>query len=156
MNLIRAIMSAVSLLIFLSLYMPVSYSHDLVWPGDKLKVLFPQAVSFEQKNLYVSDEQRANIEKALGVKLPDEDLKPSIYFAVVRNTPDAAVRKAGAIMFIDAQGDGGKIEIGVVVSSRGDLVKVLIFENKESSKVTDPTFLKQFEGKRASDLFKTG
>ncbi|MBI5074514.1 MAG: hypothetical protein HZB62_05025 [Nitrospirae bacterium] len=156
MTLMRTITAAVSLLVFTGLIAGSSYSHDLVWPGDKLKVLFPQAVSFEQKNLYVSDEQRANIEKALGVKLPDEDLKPSIYLAVVRNTPDAAVRKAGAIMFVDAQGDGGKIEMGVVVSGKGDLAKVLIFENKESSKVTDPTFLKQFEGKKASDLFKTG
>ena len=133
-----------------------AFGHDLVWPGEKLKALFPQAESFEQKNLYVSDEQRASIEKALGVKLPDEDLKPSIYLAVVRNTPDAPVRKAGAIMFIDAQGDGGKIEMGVVVSGKGELAKVLIFENKESPKLIDPAFLKQFEGKKASDLFKAG
>jgi hypothetical protein len=133
-----------------------AFGHDLVWPGQKLKALFPQAESFEQKNLYVSDEQRAPIEKALGARLPEEDLKPSIYLAIVRNTPDAPLRKAGAIMFIDAQGDGGKIEMGVVVSGKGDLAKVLIFENKESPKLIDPLFLKQFEGKKASDLFKAG
>lgn len=156
MTLMRTITSAFILLIFTGFIAASSFSHDLVWPGEKLKALFPQAESFEQKNLYVSDEQRANIEKALGVKLPDEDLKPSIYLAVVRNTPDAPVRKAGAIMFIDAQGDGGKIEMGVVVSGKGDLAKVLIFENKESPKLIDPSFIKQFEGKKASDLFKAG
>ncbi len=58
-----------------------AYGHDLVWPGEKLKILYPEAVSFEQKNLYVSDEQKAAIERALGSKLPEEDLKPSIYLA---------------------------------------------------------------------------
>lgn len=79
-----------------------SFAHDLVWPGEKLKILFSQAESFEQKNLYVSDEQRSRIEGLLGYKLPDEDLKPSVYFAIVRNTPDSPPRKGAAIMFIDA------------------------------------------------------
>ena len=61
-----------------------SYAHDLVWPGEKLKILFPQATSFEQKNLYVSDEKKAFIEKDLGGRLPEEDLKPSIYLAIVK------------------------------------------------------------------------
>ena len=133
-----------------------AFGHDLTWPGEKLKALFPHAESFEQKNLYVTDVQRMNIEKALGVRLPEEDLKPSIYFAVVRSTPDTPPRKAGAIMFIDAHGDGGKIEIGIVVSGKGDLMNILIFENKESSKITQQAFLKQFEGKKATDSFKTG
>ena len=42
-----------------------SYAHDIVWPGEKLKALYPQAVSFEQKNLYISDDQRSSIEKRL-------------------------------------------------------------------------------------------
>lgn len=133
-----------------------AFGHDPVWPGEKLKALFPQAESFEQKNLYVSDEQRGRIEKALGSRLPEEDLKPSIYLAVVRNTPDAPLRKAGAIMFIDAHGPGGKIEMGVVVSGKGDLLKILIFENKESQKITQQVFLNQFEGKKAADPFKVG
>lgn len=133
-----------------------SYAHDLVWPGEKLKILFPQAESFEQKNLYVSDEQKAPIEKALGTRLPEEDLKPSIYLAVVRDTPEGPARKAAAMIFIDAHGEGGKIEMGVVVSGKGDLLKVQIFENKEAPKVTQQAFLKQFEGKKATDLFKIG
>ncbi len=32
-----------------------AYGHDLVWPGEKLRILYPEAVYFEQKNLYVSD-----------------------------------------------------------------------------------------------------
>jgi len=73
------------LMLMILLYTSVSYGHDLVWPGEKLKALFPRAESFEQKNLYVSDEQRKNIEDALGSKLPEEDLRPSIYLAIVRS-----------------------------------------------------------------------
>lgn len=134
----------------------VSAGHDSVWPGDKLKTLSPRAESFEQKNLYVSDEQRKNIETALGSILPEEDLQPSIYFALTRSSPDALLKRYAAIIFIDAYGKGGKIEMGVVVSGRGDLEKVLIFENNESESLRQPTFLEQFAGKRADAPFKTG
>jgi hypothetical protein len=127
-----------------------------VFPAGKLKILFPSAQSFEQKNLYMSDEQKASIEKALESRLPEEDLKPSIYLAIVKDRPEAPSRKAAAIMFIDAFGEGGKIEMGVVVSGKGDLMKIQVFENKESSKVTQQAFLRQFEGKKAAESFKVG
>ncbi len=133
-----------------------AYGHDLVWPGEKLKTLFPDAISFEQKNLYVSGEQKAAIEKALGARLPEEDMKPSIYLAIVKSAADAQPRKAAAMMFIDAQGEGGKIELGVVVSGKGELLKVRIFENKESPKLLEQSFLKQFEGKKAGNPFRAG
>ena len=144
------------IIVFSFLFSISVFAHDLVWPGEKLKILFPQAESFEQKNLYVSDEQRTAIERALGSRLPEEDLKPSIYLAVVRSSPEAPPRKAAAMMFIDAHGEGGKIEMGVVVSGKGEIMKVHIFENKESEKLLQPQFLKQFENKKSSDLFKVG
>lgn len=134
----------------------VSFAHDLVWPGEKLKAMFPTAESFEQKNLYVSDEQRATVEKALGYRLPEEDLKPSIYLAIVRDTPDSKPRKAAAIMFIDAYGEGGKIEMGVVVNGRGELMRIHIFENNEPEKVKQQPFLRQFENKKGSGPFTVG
>lgn len=147
---------SVLLTILLSGINSISRAHDLVWPGEKLKALFPQAESFEQKNLYVSDEQKANIEKTLGSRLQEEDMKPSIYLAVVRASAGAPPRKAAAMMFIDAHGDGGKIEMGVVVSGKGDLMKIHLFENRESDKLLQASFLKQFESKKASDPFKAG
>lgn len=153
---IRKRLLNLSPIILLLFFAVVSFAHDLVWPGEKLKALFPQAESFEQKNLYVSDEQRTAIEKALGSRLPEEDLKPSIYLAVVRSSPEAPPRKAAAMMFIDAHGEGGKIEMGVVVGGKGEIMKIYIFENKESEKLLQPQFLRQFEHKKASDLFKVG
>ncbi len=134
----------------------LSYAHDLVWPGAKLKALFPKAESFEQKNLYVSDDQKAALEKAIGTRLPEEDLKPSIYLAVVKDRPEGSAKKVAAIIFIDAQGEGGKIEMGVVVSGKGELLKVHLFENKESEKMNQPSYLNQFQGKKATVAFKVG
>ena len=139
-----------------ALFANASSAHDIVWPGEKLKVLFPQAESFEQRNLFISDDQRSHLEKVLGSRLPEEDLKPSVYLAIVRNSPEAQPRRGAAIMFIDASGEGGKIEMAVVVNGKGDLMKIHIFENRESREVTGLPFLKQFEGKKASDQFKVG
>ncbi|MHB8879876.1 MAG: hypothetical protein ACYC69_00035 [Thermodesulfovibrionales bacterium] len=133
-----------------------AFSHDLVFPAEKLKTLFPLAQSFEQKNLYISDVQRAKIEGPLKGRLHEEDLKPSIYLAIVKDSPDTPPRKAAAIIFIDAQGEKGKIEMGVVVGGKGELLKVQLFENKEADQLTRPAFLKQFEGKKAGDSFKVG
>lgn len=140
----------------LCLHASLTYAHDLVWPGEKLKALYPQAVSFEQKNLYVTDQQRASIERSLGSGLREEDLKPSIYFALVKTNADNPPHKAAAILFVDAMGDGGKIEIGLVVNGKGELAKIQIFENKESPKLSQLAFLKQFEGKKATDPVRVG
>ena len=146
-----------SVFVFVALYNPSgTYAHDLVFPGDKLKILVPQAESFEQKNLYMSDNQRSGIDETLKDKLPEEDLKPSIYFAVVRKTVDARPRKEAVIIFIDAYGDGGKIEIGVVVGRKGELRKIHIFENNESVTLSQQAFINQFGGKKASDVFMIG
>lgn len=150
-------LAACSLLLIAALSFPVSSTaHDLAWPGEKLKILYPQAESFDQKNLYVSDDQRSRIEKMLGSRLPEEDLKPSIYLAVVRTGPDTPPRKVAAMMFIDAYGDRGKIEMGVVVSGKGEVIKVHIFENNETPMASGQEFLKQFEGKKSSDPFALG
>ena len=144
-------------LIFLLLFPVCSTSaHDLVWPGEKLKTLYPEAETFEQKNLYISDQQRAALEKKLGGSLPEEDLKPSVYFAIVKSGSEVRPRKAAAILFVDALGEGGKIELGIVVSGKGELIRVHVFENKEPEKISRSDFLKQFEGKKASDKFQVG
>lgn len=150
------------LLIFIGIiqivFFPVftALAHDLIWPGEKLKALYPSAISFEQKNLYVSDVQKAFIEKALGGRLQEEDLKPSIYLAIVKATPESLARKAAAVMFIDAYGEAGKIEMGVVVGGKGEIQKVMLFENKEPEGLSQQGFLGQFEGKKTTDVFRIG
>jgi len=147
----------IGMIVISSLFYPFgAYAHDQIFPEEKLKVLVPQAESFEQRNLYMSDEQRLEIEKALKTGLPEEDLKPSLYFAVVRQTKDSPPRKEAAVLFIDAYGEGGKIEIGVAVNRNGDLMRIHIFENSESENLSHQAFLNQYEGKKASDAFMVG
>jgi hypothetical protein len=152
----RIIYFLIIISIMFILYPYVSFAHDLVFPAEKLNTLYPEAISFEQKDLYMSDQQRIRIEEKLAVSLPEEDLKPSIYFVIAKQTEDAPPRKVAVIMFIDAYGDGGKIEIGVVVGRKGELIKMLLFENKESASLTTRSFLNQYEGKKAADLFVVG
>lgn len=131
-------------------------AHDVVWPGEKLEAMYPSAESFEQKNLYVSDTQQARMESMLGERLPPEDLKPSVYLAIVRNSPAERPRAAAAMIFIDAWGDGGKIEMGVVVSGRGEISEVNVFENNEKPGMISGSFLGQFKGKKAAEPFTVG
>ena len=146
---------SVSIIVLVSLIFPYDvYAHDKIFPGEKLKTLYPEAISFEQKDLYISDQQSARIEDKIKVSLPDEDLKPSIYFVITKQNDEAPPRKVAVIIFIDAYGDGGKIEIGVVVGRKADLMKILLFENDESAILGTQAFLKQYEGKNPSDVFE--
>ena len=131
-------------------------AHDTVWPGDKLKILAPAAESFEQRNLYVSDQQRRHLETALGTTLPEEDLKPSIYFSIIKKTPDGPPRRSEVILFIDAIGQQGKIETGVVITGKGRLARIHLFENQESPLLAANDFLAQFNGKGSADSFVVG
>lgn len=123
-------------------------AHDTVWPGDKLQHLMPEAVSFEQRNLYLSLVQQEHIEQRLQRSLPPEDLKPSLYLAVTRDSPDSVPKRTAAIVFIDVQGPQGRIELGVVVNSSGALLKVDIFDRKPTDVPIPPAFLGNLEGLR--------
>jgi hypothetical protein len=147
-------MSLLATLILFSSY--EAFGIHPVWPGNKLKIIFPGAVSFEQKKLFILDEQEQRIEEMLGFQVRDEDLWPSIYLAVQRKTPDERPKKVAAIIFVKAYGEGGKIELGVVVGRKGTLVRVHIFENNEPEVIASTDFLEQFKGKKAGDSFQVG
>jgi hypothetical protein len=156
MKLLAVVTLLHSLILTLFLGAAPSSAHDTVWPGDKLKTLAPAAESFEQRNLYVSDLQRQRLETALGTTLPAEDLKPSLYFSIVRNTADGPARRSEVILFIDALGQHGKIETGVVITSKGRLARVRLFENQESPLLANEAFLAQFNGKGPADPLVVG
>jgi hypothetical protein len=147
-------MSLLATLILFSSY--EAFGIHPVWPGNKLKIIFPGAVSFEQKKLFILDEQEQRIEEMLGFQVRDEDLWPSIYLAVQRKTPDERPKKVAAIIFVKAKSEGGKIDLGVVVGRKGNLLRVHIFENNGHEVIVSTDFLEQFKGKKAGDLFQVG
>jgi len=132
-----------------------SGAHDAVFPAEKLQAMYPQAESFEQRNLYVSEEQRHRIEAALGGALREEDLKPSVYLAIERQ-PDGQARRGAVLLFIDAEGEGGIIETGIMMNAKGELTQVAIFENNEPRDILHPDFLGQFAAKKSTDPFRVG
>lgn len=155
MNSFFPFFSAILVSIFFLFSAAIASAHDAVFPGEKLKSILPAAESFEQRNLYLSEEQQARIEKDLGVTLNEEDKKPSVYFAVERD-PDGKAHRSAVVLFIDAQGLGGKIETGIMISSKGELLKVAVFENTEQEAVLNPSFLSQFAAKKSADPFQVG
>ena len=46
--------------------------------------------------------------------------------------------------------------MGIVVNGKGELMRVHIFENREPEQLSRSDFLKQFEGKKASEKFQVG
>lgn len=143
--------------LMISFIAPPAFCHDAVWPGEKLKTLVPQASSFEQRNLYVSTSQQKFIEEALGgINLPPEDLKPSVYFAVIKEGPNDKPRRSAVILFVDAKGVNGEIETAIVIDTKSRLLQLHIFENSESPTLSSVEFLGQFTGKVYSDAFVLG
>lgn len=135
--------------------MPV-FGHDTTWPGEKLERMYPAASSYEQRNLYISSPQRQRIEQELGEPLREEDLKPSVYFAVIKKNPEAKPKRAAVMIFIDAEGANDIIETGIVLNSTGMLEELMIFENREPPAISNPVFLSQFKNKKHTDPFQVG
>ena len=143
--------------ILISLAVPsLTPAHDSAWPGKKLEKMYPEAQSFEQRNLYVSSMQKQRIEEKLGSPIQDEDLKPSIYFAVVKRTPEARPQKVAVMIFMDALGQNGRVETGVVLNTKGELEKLEIFENNDPPALFGPSFTEQFKNKTNSQPFTVG
>lgn len=124
-------------------------AHDDVWPGEKLQQLVPDAVSFEQHNLYLSQTQIQNIQAQIKAQLPKEDLEPSIYMAVTREDESAPPQRTAAIVFIDADVSGGIIEIGVVVDRSGTLLETVVFGHGEGGIPVPADILEDLKGLKA-------
>jgi hypothetical protein len=133
-----------------------SFAHDKAFPADKLKALYPEAISFEQKAIHISDQQRSRIKRQLKAPLPEEDLNSFVYFVIAKQNDNTPPRKVAVVIFTNAYGDGGEIELGVVVGRKGELMKIRVFENNEAEILSSHSFLKQFKGKISSDAFKVG
>ncbi len=126
-------------------------AHQRTWPGKRLAEMMPAANKFTERKLTLTAEQIAWIEKTLGESLRTEDKTPSFYVGV-----DGKGRSLGVVVFVDATGENGKIELGVAIDAAGTATKVALFEHSESGAVASKDFLGQLSGKKAADKFKIG
>lgn len=140
------------ILAFLILSAPLlSSARDTELSGQKLTAIFPTAKKFVQRDVVLTAEQIASIEKELGLELQPEDLKPTFYFLL-----DDKNEPLGLVLCNNAKGPNGVIEGVVGLDMTGKVVKVDIYEHKETEAIAEAGFLKQFVGMGIDDTFKVG
>ena len=124
--------------------------HEEEWPMQKLAVIFPKAKKFVQQNPVLSSDKIVSIEKELGVKLQLEDQKPIFYIPIREKKP------LGLVLFVDVEAPSGVINGAVGLNMQGKVVKVEVYDHKESDVIASEEFLKQFIGMGIDDAFKVG
>ena len=139
-------------LVFLMVSIPlISHAHETEFPGQKLASIFPKAKKFIQKSAVLTPDKIAAIEKELGVKLRPEDMKPIFYLPInEKNKP------MGLVLFVDVKGPLGVIDGAVGLNMQGKVVKVAVYDHKETDAIAGEAFLKQFIGMGIDDAFKVG
>ncbi len=140
-----------ALVFFLASLPLLGNAHETEWPGQKLEAIFPEANKFVQRNAVLTLDKIASIEKELGAKLRTEDQKPIFYIPISEKK-----KPMGLVFFADAQGPLGVIEGAVGLDMKGKVVKVAVYEHKESDAITRDEFLKQFIGMGVDNTFKVG
>ena len=139
-------------LVFLMVSAPLfSSAQDAEFPAQRLAAIFPKANKFAQKSAVLTPDKIASIEKEIGDKLRTADLKPIFYIPI-----NDANKPIGLILFVDVEGPSGIIDGAVGLNMRGKVVKVAVYEHKESDAIASEKFLKQFVGMGIDDAFKVG
>jgi len=139
-------------LVFLMVSPPlIGYAHETEFPGQKLASIFPKAKKFVQKSAVLTPDKIAAIEKELGAKLGPEDMKPIFYLPINEKN-----RPMGLVLFVDVKGPLGVIDGAVGLNMQGKIVKVAVYDHKETGAIAGEAFLKQFIGMGIDDAFKVG
>ena len=139
-------------LVFLIVCLPLfSNAQDAEFPMQRLAAIFPKAQKFVQKRTVLTPDQIASIEKDIASKLRTADLKPIFYIPI-----NDANKPIGLILFVGVEGPNGIIDGAVALNMRGKIVKVAVYEHKESAAIASAEFLKQFTGMGIDDAFKVG
>lgn len=126
--------------------------HEKEGTEQKLaKTIFPKAKKFVQRTPVLASDQIASIEKELGVRLRSEDQKPVFYIPI-----SDKMKPMGLVLFADAKGPLGVIKGAIGLDMRGKVVKVEIYEHKESDAIAADGFLNQFIGMGIDNAFKVG
>lgn len=129
------------------------------WPGKRLAEVFPKAKSFKAHQVTLAAEDIAYVEKETGTKIKGEDRSPTFYIAygIGEENKSDKLQIIGAVVFMDAVGQHGNMEINVAVSPKGTLHSISFWKHKESKQLESKEFLKQFdEVKKPTDPFQIG
>ena len=143
----------------LVLWTSLVWTHESEWPGKRLAEVFPKAKKFKARQVTLTAEQIARIEKETGSKVEGEDKEPTFYvpYGQAEEGKSDELQPIGAVVFIDAVGQRGNMEVNVAITPSGTLKAVSLWKHQESKQLESQEFLKQFEGdKKATDAFQVG
>ena len=127
--------------------------HEKKWPEKRLKQVWPTAQSFTSKQISLTSTQISQLE-AEGVKIGSSDRGPTFYFAQEKVPSSDKTKTIGIILFVDAIGANGVMEISVSMGGDGKTKKINIWEHSENSLIAKDDFLKQFIDKTSKDSFR--
>jgi len=135
------------------LFIPIStWGHEAGWPGKRLAKVFPKAKKFSSKKVTLNPEQIGRIEKATGEKIGAEEKTPTFYLAYgtpekkeeqkaspspqpIKEKEDDKPQLLGAVVFIDALGQNGNMEVNVAIDKQGKLLSVSFWSHSENKKI---------------------
>ena len=124
--------------------------HEKEGAEQKLMAIFPEAKKFVQRNVVLTADKIASIEKELGAKLRTEDQQPTFYIPIRKKKP------MGLVLFVGVEGPNDVIQGAVGLNMRGKVVAVKIYDHKESNAIAEAEFLQQFVDMDIDDMFKVG
>ena len=139
-------------LVFLMGSVPLlSKAQNTEFPARRLASIFPKAKKFVQKSAVLTPDKIASIKKEIGDKLRATDLKPTFYIPI-----NEANKPIGLALFVNTEGPSSVINGAVGLNMQGKVVKVAVYEHKETDAIAGEAFLKQFIGMGIDDPFKVG
>ena len=148
----HTLLSLISLCILIMIWQVDTVgSNEKTIPAKRLASIFPKAKKFVTKNVALTPEKVASIEKEIGAKLGSKDLLPTFYIALNEDK-----KPMGLVLFVTVKGPNGAIDGGVGLDMNGKIIKVEVYKHKEASGIAGGKFLKQFIGKGIEDKFLVG
>ena len=115
-----------------------------------LQLAFPGIKTFKKKKVWLSDTQRAAIQKILGDQIKYEERRVTHYFGL-----NEAGRPVGAMVIGNEIGRSYLITFMVVINTDGTVkdVEVMVYREPHGWEVRFESFMSQFFGRGASDPF---
>lgn len=129
-------------------------AHDVGFPEQTLKNVFPKATGFTLRKKTLSPPQLAKIEKASGSKVQPNDNPLSYYVALGKSSDGSGV--LGTVVMVDAFGPKGKVDLAVGIHRDGTVARVVVVQNHDDPGLASVAFLEQIEGKNAESSMTVG
>ncbi len=136
---------------YLLLIFNFAHSGICLWrfPDKDIKRLFPKATGYKTEIVNYNKEEKAGIEKELGIPLDADETQFNFYKILKDTTP------IGLVLTHSAKGQYGAIEVVIGLNNQGEVIGVLIQRDREkkSKELRSRKFLDQFLDKTAKSEF---